>query len=193
MGMLEESGSRRFRPMTRSFFFENPMTVFRPCIITTALLASGFASTNAGAVLQSRTSHFNAPAYCQAARPIYDANLRKRPLGLQNEGSEVAFVTCALAAENIVDAVEVYVSSHDDTTATVTCTLVNGYNYGTNEYITKSAGTVSVDFAGMIFLPDDFIDQEATFPSSFVSLSCTLPPGTGLNDMWIRYSEDVGA
>ncbi|HST45400.1 MAG TPA: hypothetical protein VLK29_09270 [Luteimonas sp.] len=169
------------------------MTALRTCLLSTALLAACLASASAGAVDVARTSHFNAPAFCQASLPAYDAGLRKRPLGLQNEGDSVSFVTCALATENFIDAVEVYLSSHDGTEAEVTCTLVNGYNYGTNEYITKSVVTDADDYVGMVFLPEDFIDQEETFPSAFVSLSCALPPGTGLNDMWIRYSEDVGA
>ena len=169
------------------------MTVFRACLLSTSLLAVGLASVPAQTALVARTSHFNSPAVCQASLSTYDAQLRKRPLGIQNEGSTDAFLTCALIAEDNIDAVEVYMSTIDGTENAVTCTLVSHYNLGTNEYITKTVQTVDDDFAGAVYLPEDFIDQEKTFPTSFLGLSCKLEPGTGLNDIWIRYREEIGS
>ncbi len=168
------------------------MTVFRTCVISTSLFAIGLASLPAQAALTSRTSHLNSPAVCQASRSIYDEQLRKRPLGIQNEGTTAAYVTCALIAEDNIDAVEVYMSTIDGTENPVTCTLVSNYNLGDNEYITRTVETIDGDFSGVVFLPEDFIDQEETFPTSFLALSCKLAPGTGLNDIWIRYREDIG-
>lgn len=168
------------------------MTLLRTCLLSTSVLAIGLASLPVHAELVARTSHFNAPAVCQAARTVYDAQLRKRPLGIQNEGTTDAYVTCALIAEDNIDAVEVYMSTIDGTENPVTCTLVSNYNLGDNEFITKTVETVDGDFSGTVFLPEDFIDQEETFPTSFLSLSCNLGPGTGLNDIWIRYREEIG-
>ena len=55
------------------------------------LLSSGLV----GAVEKGRYDVQGAAGVCQPSAPQYETNLRSRPLGLANQGTEIAFVTCA--------------------------------------------------------------------------------------------------
>ena len=89
-------------------------------------------------------------ANCQSALPVFDGNIRKRPMALANEGAGNAFVTCdsesisnfatgfsavAIGFYNRAGAADVEVS----------CTLVNGVLFGEG-YFPK---TVAVAAAGV--------------------------------------------
>ncbi len=38
----------------------------------------------------------NATAFCQTALPVFDGNVRKRPLAVTNEGTSNAFISCSI-------------------------------------------------------------------------------------------------
>ena len=67
------------------------------------------------------------------ALPIFDGNVRKRPVSVQNEGNSNAFVTCSWGIE-IVDGTrstgisEAEVWFHSTAAGSVTCTGVAGWN-----------------------------------------------------------------
>lgn len=65
------------------------------CAVTLGLMAA-LSVTQAAAVEKLRFDYQGAAAVCQPSKPLYEAGLRSRPLGLANAGTDIAFVTCAL-------------------------------------------------------------------------------------------------
>lgn len=159
-------------------------------LLCSAVLASG----TAHGVDISRTQYFNAPAHCQGALPNFEGAIRKRPLALQNEGTSNAFVTCVIPNQGRVEAIEVYASSHNGVAGTVECTLVSGWKGGTNHYLPQTTATpADGGWAGLVWEGVDFPGAPVLMPSNYLGLSCNLPAGTGLNDFWVYYVENVGA
>lgn len=115
---------------------------------------------------------------CQGALPHYDNALRKRPLGITNEGSSTVFVTCSMAN---VDKPPIFFGNIGDVTVrvnalgTVTCILVP--LHGINS--TFEAYTRSVTNQG-----DYPLNWNATLMDRpgwhTVNLSCSLSPGSEL-------------
>lgn len=160
-------------------------------VLGSALLVSGVAQAGEAPTVD-RTTYFNAPAHCQGALPNFDASLRKRPLGLQNEGPTNAFVTCAIPTQGRVQALEMYASSHNGTATPVTCTMVTGYKGGDNFYVPKTLTTSDTGgWTGFYWSASDF-EADGDIPSSYIAVSCNLAPGTGLNDFWLYSAESVG-
>ena len=159
-------------------------------------MASALAAGHAGAVTKFRLFSANAASYCQTALPVFDGYVRKRPLSVSNEArSGDAFVTCAFAAQAIpVDYVLIYLSNNGDAAASVSCTAVTGRNTGNNEYVTW---TVPVPTSGQAFVAwtgANFAGSPDTIPGNgLFSVSCKLPPGTGIDESFISFFEDVGA
>jgi hypothetical protein len=164
-----------------------------------ALLAALAIPTVAGAIEVQRYDMQGAAAICQPATSVYAASLRARPLGLVNEGTTDAFVSCALAGDPRAGGrgamkVLAEVGATNTPFGSVTCTFVDGYQEGgtTNAiYRTKSAavggGTRGatltwepVEIAGApehIFRP---------------AVQCRLSPGTALHYLSVTYDEDIG-
>ncbi len=75
-------------------------------ILTAAIATSAPAGVHAATL--NRLVYANAASYCQPALPAF-GKVRKRPLGVQNEGEGNAFVTCAFAAQALdLDFVGIY-------------------------------------------------------------------------------------
>jgi len=147
-----------------------------------ALLATG--DVKAGGV------QANSTAFCQAALPVFDTNLRKRPLAVVNEGTSDAFVTCSYPVDistTGVYEVDAYLANHTGITKDVNCTLVDGYDNGTVTYIPKT--TRSYDDGG--FHDADFTSAADNGGVDFggtVGISCALPPGIGLADQYVSWN-----
>lgn len=166
------------------------MKVLIKSLLCSAVVVAGVAQ--AGVATVERTQYFNAPAHCQGALPNFEGALRKRPLALQNEGTTNAFVTCAIPTQGRVDGLEIYIATHDESVAPVTCTVVTGYNGGTNYYAPQTTNTDPTGYAGFYWDAGDFEEGASEFPSGYLAVSCNLAPGTGLNDFWLYYSETIG-
>ena len=168
------------------------MNAFRPLVCAAVLAPAMMAVGPAGAVDQFRTHYFNAGAHCQGALPNFEGSIRKRPLGVQNEGTSNAFVTCGVPTQGRITGLEVYATTFSGADAQVTCTAVSGWQGGSNDYVPMTVTTpANGNWAGMFWEPSDFGGTDF-FPSNFVALSCNLAPGTGLNDFWLAYLEDIG-
>ncbi|MEO6138716.1 MAG: hypothetical protein ABIP11_08660, partial [Luteimonas sp.] len=91
-------------------------------------LASAFASGDASAVTKQRSFVQNATGACQSALPVFDGQIRKRPLAVQNEGTSAAFVSCSFMdtdrSVNGVTDVFLYADNNTSSSVTVNCTLV---------------------------------------------------------------------
>lgn len=134
----------------------------------------------------------NATNYCQTALPVFDGNVRKRPLAVQNEGSSNAFVSCAMNTEDgPAFAAEVWFHSNSGSAADVTCTGVAGF-LGASEASVKS---VNLPGDGS---QDSILWTEADFPggsmgSGLFAVSCNLQPGQGIDDVYVGYDDGVVA
>jgi hypothetical protein len=150
----------------------------------------------ASAVTQSRIFQANSTALCQSAMPVFDGLIRKRPLAVQNEGSSDAFVTCSFLEQGIkaITAAQVWASSHDGAAHTLTCVGITGFNGGPNEYVAENVTLAATGEPGYLFWEAaQFAGSASTFPSSYFSVSCKLPPGVSLNQLQLNFTEDVGA
>lgn len=170
----------------------NPKAFMLLCVLT-------LATADAQAVEQNRTDQQGASGMCQGALASYNANLRARPLGLANEGSATAFVSCAWQGDDTANGrgsqqIQVVIGNNGSAAAAVNCTLVNGFQAGTfvNATYTLKSATIAPGAAATItWVPGDIVGAppEIRLPA----LSCQLPPGTVIQHTIKSYLEDVGA
>jgi hypothetical protein len=132
---------------------------------------------------QAAEAWSGAAALCQSSTPSHEGALRKRPLALQNEGTATAYVTCNLVAVAAPTELTVYVSSMTSGPKTLSCTAVAGTTSGSASYSAHTVSFTGVSFepVAMSWFPSHFGIGGNVFPSKLVSLSCALPPGTGIN------------
>ena len=171
-------------------------------VITTSLLGGLLAATlfpTAQAAVEDLQIQSNATGLCQGALPVFETNLRKRPLSVANEGESPAFVTCSfttiidqgggggVAQGTVVRYFGMFLSSWEPEPQTVSCTGVVGYEGSpTLEYVSLEVDVSSEtpDSNYLYFYPTD-IDPQQQYMHQLVSLSCRLPPGTGINDTYV--------
>ncbi len=126
----------------------------------------------------------NAVGSCQGALPTYEASLRKKPLGIINQGNVGTFVTCS--PPTFADRVELlgqkylFVNVNSSGVAVVNCTGVNGWGgsaftpvYTTHSVIVEAGQSGRLEFSPGP--PGSGFD-----PSVPMNVSCLLPPGTGV-------------
>lgn len=137
-----------------------------------------------------RVENGTAVASCQGALPAFEGSIRKRPLGIQNEGTATAFVTCAFRFYGFPTRAIMYLSNTDTANVAVTCTAVNGHSGGMPIYVPKTV-FVAPDGEphGIFWVTEDF-GGNTIFPrGGWVSMSCSLPPGTAINDATMEFQE----
>ena len=128
---------------------------------------------------------------CQGALPSYEGAIRKRPLAVQNEGGISAFVTCAFLTDQYntnVSGFRVHAATNNGQAATLHCTAVVGYQNGGPFYAAKSVALSNSGAQGSIYWSEVDFDGPIS-ASQPISLSCSLPPGAGLNDMYLYYDD----
>lgn len=146
----------------------------------------------------SRLLFLNAGNACQGATQASIANLRTRPLATMNEGAATANLTCVLPTGGSADSIRTtalmaYVFNANNVPATVTCTLVDGYQQGGGVFANYVPRTFEIPAGGVgayVFLPDDAQAGLAQFVQP--NLSCGLPPGTGMTYLLQIYAEEIG-
>lgn len=162
------------------------------------LLAASFIPT-ADAAVERLQIQSNATGLCQAALPIMDTNLRKRPLAVVNEGDTPAFVSCSfttiidqdggggVSQETVVRYFGMFLTSAVAEPQNLACTGVIGYQDSPIlEYVALDVD-VSSETPGsnyLYFYPEN-ADPEREYLHQLVSLSCRLPPGTGITDTYV--------
>lgn len=138
--------------------------------------------------------------HCQAALPVFDGKIRKRPLAVVNEGDGNAFVTCSLSTIgpngfSTSNFVEYYVSYNGPLEqADITCTLVGGVQGGAGlnapQFDTRTGTfTRGGEPDSFTYIPEQFDND--TMPA-VVSFQCNLPPGGAIHDMYVQFDEDIG-
>lgn len=139
-------------------------------------------------------NHQNATAVCQSALPAFDGLIRKRPLAVQNEGTGTAFVTCSFIGNNATTRrLSLYFINNSAAAQNVSCTMVDGFDTGSTNFGTKSVSVVANRANQANIAWDAATDNANVNYSDLVNVSCQLPPGTGINDTYNYYPQDVGA
>ena len=163
----------------------------RSLAIAVLVASSALTAPAANAVLRVVNSQVTAVGSCQPSLPAFEGLIRKRPLSVQNEGTSAAFVSCSLPGSTALQAAAIYVNSFDGQDHIVTCTTVLG-DISAPEYVTKQViAPASGAQKGVVVLPAD-VGQPTTLNAFYVSWSCQLPPGAGVNDLYTVWSLDVG-
>lgn len=159
---------------------------------------AGLTTGSAQAVLIERTVAGNATNFCQSSLPVFDVQIRKRPLSVQNEGTASAFVTCAFSSQEEIKLAVTYFHSTAGTPQMVTCTGVAGTNKSDPEqpepvYAVKN---VLLDGVGtsrqIVWSPADFGAVNALPGGPFFGMNCNLAPGMGIDGTGIVFREEVG-
>jgi hypothetical protein len=134
---------------------------------------------------------------CQSALPVFDGNIRKRPLAVANEGTSNAFVTCSFTTvgpelANLVESYKLFVSNAGTGTVDINCTGVGGVQGGiinqAPQSIPLTIRLVSGEKRFFSYFPAQFLGGVL---SNYFSVSCSLPLGTSINDMQVFFDEDV--
>jgi len=162
------------------------------------LLLSGQAN-HATAAEVVRYDFQGAAAICQPALEQYSAQLRSRPLGLVNEGTSAAYVSCALRGDPRPGGrgamkVLVEVGATTGVPGAVTCTFVDGLQQGGSSdavYRTKSTGLAGgIRGVALTWQPSEIAGApEHIFRPA---VQCLLGPKTALHYLSVTYDEDIG-
>lgn len=139
--------------------------------------------------------------YCQAALPVFEGLIRKRPLAVQNEGSSTAFITCSYPSGegrnsgSVTTRVWQYFLNNTGANITINCTGVSGDDgLSSPQFIVKSLVVPPGSTGAQIsWFAADFAGAPSVFPSQGqFSTSCAIPPGGGLRQAYINSDTDVG-
>lgn len=121
--------------------------------------------------------------HCQGSLPSFEGALRKRPLGIANEGSTTAFIGCSMRMDTNKRAADVTVVFINRSAGpmTVNCTLVSGmalpFPFYPPVYVSKSREITGVNYGGLTWTIEDNGGSTYRLPN----LNCQLPPGVEIN------------
>jgi hypothetical protein len=168
--------------------------------IITATVIAGlgliFASGAVGAVTSQRAFNQNATGSCQSALPVFDGQIRKRPLAVQNEGTASAFVSCSFVTPGDfvgVFQISLYADNNTGSAIDISCTLVSGISKsGVPTYLPQTI-KMAANSGINRFVWTAADNGGVNFNNYALSASCNLPPGTGLSLSEIFFYVDVGA
>ena len=166
---------------------------------TVAVVATAFpirAGSIPDPVIRDHLSH--GTAGCQSALPVFDGNIRKRPLAVANEGASSAFLTCDFDdIDNNFGGKEkvgiYFVNQSGAADATVSCTLVDGVviSPAMTRYFPKVSPPIALGATSGI-LWDAVADAVESGRYIAPALSCSLPPGIAVWAVQNVYPEDIG-
>ncbi len=151
--------------------------------VAAATLAVGAIGT-ASATDVFQQENGNAANTCTPALTQYDIGLRRRPLGITNEGTAAAFVNCAFRAPTNSYGQEdfaVKLRNYNAVARTVVCTGVIGVEDGQVRYSAKS---VSVPAGGSALVQWTYgNDNNGARMQTNTGLQCLLQPGIAMTEL----------
>ncbi len=165
--------------------------------LSLATLAVGMAmSGQAEAVTVNRDYLTHGTASCQAALPVFDGKIRKRPKAIANEGTSSAFVTCGFDSINNAgtgfSAISIFFINRSGIAKTVNCTFVNGiFDNVLSPSLVRSVAmptTAAPAFLGVTAATDNGGNNFAA-----PAISCEIPAGVEIGAVNGVYPEEVGA
>ncbi|WP_133000532.1 hypothetical protein [Luteimonas arsenica] len=130
---------------------------------------------------------------CRPARSIYDGKIRTKPLGVVNESSSVAWVTCALTGDMVGNTTVIELVFTTPGNEPRTCTLVSwrATNTGIGAIGYQPGSTVVVSgWDTRIRWTSANHNGGARYAST--AISCPLEPGDGIVHVKHMYYEDIG-
>jgi len=168
--------------------------------LAVALLLAAALPGDAAAAEVFRYDFQGAAGICQPATGAYAEQLRSRPLGLVNEGTTVAFVSCALAGDARPGGrgamkVLVEIGAVGGIGNVVSCTFVDGFQNGDvldAVYRTKAA-YVTGGTRGVAFTWQPVEIAGAPEHIFRPAVQCALAPGTAMHYLSVTYDEDIGS
>lgn len=163
----------------------HPSHIRKPAVAACALALAALLHAPEGSAATERVQRISATAVCEAPLPVFDLTLRKRPIGIGNEGTTPIFVSCSLPADTVAPpggaTVSVRLAMLSTTApATVNCNLVTG----TPDNLAYTAGSAVVPAGGTTWLTWDNVHKGAA--SGTLNFSCNLPPQVDLSTIMYR-------
>ncbi len=169
-------------------------------ILFAAFAVAAASATPAYAATELVQNTNTATAVCQGAQKNVD-KLRNRPLGIANEGTQPAFVSCSFTTSNdgsegtaIVEYFGAFFTNSTAADATVTCTGIQGLagepdNVYESQSVTVLAnGVPGTPTTGYIFFGRPTEADPLYYQN--VAMSCQLPAGVSINDTYVGYYTD---
>lgn len=149
--------------------------------------AIGVALTCGNAEAATYRAHYiSATAVCSGPLPIYDNQLKRRSLGILNQGTSSVFISCSVPSDfegdltNASNVVNVYFQSFGGSGA-INCTL----NAGLRGNSGSVAGSADIAVDSMIAVGWNNINKMDTWGA--YNFSCILPPNVEMS--FIIYQE----
>jgi hypothetical protein len=159
-----------------------------------SIAVAAFAPTTAAAQSVARHQISHGTAACQAALPVSDAHLRKRPLAIANEGTRTAFVTCDTDSIDPngagFEAITVlFVNRAAEPGLSVACTLVDGIGAAA-VYIPQSSRRMKVGENAVVQWTRASKGGRAF---AAPAVSCAVPAGMDLVLTDFAVAQELGA
>ncbi|MFL6592565.1 MAG: hypothetical protein ACJ8GK_07650 [Luteimonas sp.] len=152
--------------------------VLAACTAATTLLPSA-------ARAETFDAHYISPvAVCSGPLPTYDAQLKRRPLGILNEGTTTVFISCSVPSSFAGDVSSpsnfVYVGfrSFGTGNGNVTCTLNAGDRQNGSGSVAQSAPITAGGDAYVYFSSVNKTQMWGAY-----NFSCTVPAGVEINTL----------
>ena len=152
---------------------------------------------SASAVVSTRDYLSHGNANCHSALPVFDANMRHRPMAFANDSTTAsAFVTCDTEHMDNSNgakfsAVGVYFTNRSSATTSVNCTLVTGLvPFVTVKFYPKVSTSMPPGVNGLVAWD---VSDNAFVKFGFPTVSCNLPPSVEINIMRFEFEEEIGA
>lgn len=157
------------------------------CAIT--LGAASLLSMSAMAATYPSQYQQNGSGVCQAATPFTAGTMiRARPAGLFNDGTSTAYVTCSppyddeASEQPNAGGMWVLVQNNSGLSITLSCSATTGIGVVTATVTHTVSGFGS---AQIYWYPSEFPGAQPTIYAP--SISCALPPGTGVSAISYNY------
>jgi len=170
-------------------------------LLFAASLTAALSALSASGDVRAGTSTTTATDNCNGALPGYEGALRKRPLGISNEGTVHAFVSCGSAvneseSDGSTSAV-VFMINRGAAAQAVTCTFVDGLPVEFSAF--SSSLPVAVFRTKAIAILPGVMNFIQWTPSEFGldvfskygSFTCDIPPKVEINVAGIAWASPV--
>lgn len=137
----------------------------------------------------------NAAGNCQAALPVFDGQIRKRPLAIGNEGTGPAFVSCSLVGDYSAMAntilTQVIVRNRGSETQSIACSMVAGFEHGAAPAPLYVARSIELAPGAEGIISWNVGDNGEELLPGPINFSCLLPAATVINLTLRAYDEVV--
>ncbi|MGY1458537.1 MULTISPECIES: hypothetical protein [unclassified Luteimonas] len=162
-----------------------------PAMATCALALGAMLHAPDSSAATERVQRVSASAVCEAPLPVYDITLRKRPIGIGNEGTTNIFVSCALPTDAAAPPGGATVSVRLAMLANLPATTVNCQLVaGTADNLVFTEGTAVVPSSGTVWLTWDNVHKGST--GGTINFSCSLPPQMDISTILYREVDPGG-